>query len=202
MDRTQARILIGAGMLLLLLTITSASAESETPYKIVVRGPGIDGEHTVWLTDDPETLQALHTGLLSETPVEPPGPSALPYDITWYFGSCWVEEIPCQDDPDDLSTRATRYAYDSGVQRGALSHLEPPDWSEDAPSQEQWYRTTPEFDRAIQRILVLQGAPAEVFQPVISIFPSGESPGSMGWIVGVAVLVIAIYLIRRGQTDK
>jgi hypothetical protein len=202
MHRTQARILIGVGMLLLALAVASASAESDPPYKIVVRGPGIDGEHTVWLTDDPETLQVLHSGLLSETPVEAPGPSALPYEIVWYFGSCWAEPTPCQEDPDILSTHATRYAYDSGVQRGALSHLEPPDWFEDAPARDQWYRTTPEFDRAIQRILVLQGAPAEVFQPVISIFPSGDSPGSMGWIVGVAVLVIVIYLMRRGQTDK
>lgn len=202
MHRTQARILIGAGMLLLVLVVASASAEGDPPYRMVVSGPGIDGEQTIWLADDQETLEALHSGLLSETPAEPPGPSALPYEIVWYFGSCWAEETPCEEDPDVFRTHATRYAYDSGVQRGALTHLELPDWLEDAPGQGSWYRTTPEFDRAIQRILVLQGVPAEVLQPVISIFPSGESPGSMGWIVGVAVLVIAIYLMRRGQTDK
>jgi hypothetical protein len=189
-------------MLLLVLLAASTFAEGDPPYRMVVSGPGIDGEQTIWLADAQETLEALHSGLLSETPAEPPGPSALPYEITWYFGSCWAKETPCQEDPEVFGTHPTRYAYDSGVQRGALSHLEPPDWFEDAPGEGSWYRTTPEFDRAIQRILVLQGAPAEIFQPVISIFPSGESPGSMGWIVGVAVLVIAIYLMRRGQTDK
>jgi hypothetical protein len=202
MKRSGTRVVTGMGLMLVLLAAIAASASSTPPYKIVVSGPGIDGERVVWLAGDEETNQALQSGLLSETPVEPPGPSALPYEITWYFGQCWAESTPCQEDPETFTTHATRYAYDKELHQGALSHLESPGWFEQPPQDpEAWYRTPPEFDREIQRILVLEGVPSEIFQPILGIFPSGGSPGSMTWLIGVAVVIIAWYLLRRGQKE-
>lgn len=202
MKRSGTRVAAGMGLMLTLLTVIAASASSTPPYRIAVSGPGIDGERIVWLASDEETIQALHSGLLSETPVAPPGSSALPYEITWYFGECGAKSTPCQEDPETFTTHATRYAYDRELYQGALSHLEPPTWYEQPPQGAgTWYQTPPAFDQAIQRILVLEGAPAEVFQPILGIFPSGGSPGSMTWLIGVVVVIIAAYLLRRGQKD-
>lgn len=202
MKRSGTQVATGMGLMLALLTAIAASASSIPPYKIAVSGPGIDGERIVWLASDEETIQALHSGLLFEIPVEPPGSSALPYEITWYLRECGAESAPCQEDPETFTTHATRYAYDRELFRGALSHLASPGWFEQPPQgAESWYQTPPEFDRAIQRILVLEGAPAEVFQPILGILPSGSSPGSMTWLIGVAVVIIAAYLLRRGQKD-
>jgi hypothetical protein len=202
MRRWSTRAASEVGLALVLLAAIAAPVRGAPPYRIVVSGPGIDGERVVWLAGDEETIQALYSGLLSEIPVEPPGPSALPYEITWYFGECWAESTPCQEDPETFTTHATRYAYDRELFRGALSHLESPGWFEQPPQgAETWYQTPPEFDRAIQRILVLEGAPAELFQPILGILPTGGSPGSMTWLIGVAALAIAWYLLRRGQTN-
>ena len=176
------------------------------PYKVMVSGPGINGEQVIWLADEPQTLEALQTGLLSETVAEPPSGSAWPYEITVYLGHCGTEPVPCREDPETYTTHATHYAYDAAAQRGVLLHLAPPGWFEQAaPDPETWYRTPPEFDRAIQRLLILEGAPADVFLPAVSILPflpTDASSGSMAWLLGVAVLIAALYLMRRGRTDK
>lgn len=70
MKRSGTRVATGMGLVLALLAAIAASASSTPPYKIAVSGPGIDGERTVWLASDKETIQALHSGLLSETPVD------------------------------------------------------------------------------------------------------------------------------------
>lgn len=195
--------LVGIEVVLVLLAVAGASAQSAPPYKVAISGPGIDGEQIVWLVEDEDAIEALHSGLLVETVGEPPGPSALPYEITWYLGQCGTESTPCSTDPEGFITHATRYAYDADVLQGALSHLDPPGWFDQPPqATESWYQTSREFDRAIQRILVLNGAPAEFFQPPIGLLPFGGSSDSTTWLIGVAVVVIAIYLMQRGRTDK
>jgi hypothetical protein len=176
------------------------------PYKVIVSGPGIAGEQIIWLADEEQTLEALQSGLLAETIAEPPSVSALPYEITWYLGLCGAEPAPCREDPETYTTHATRYTYDAAARQGALLHLARPGWFEQAPPDpETWYRTPPEFDRAIQRLLVLQGAPVELFLPTVSILPfrPPDAPsGSMTWLLGLAVLIVAVYLMRRGRTDR
>lgn len=180
--------------------------DGDLPYKVIVSGPGIAGEQVVWLDDEPQTLEALQSGLLSEKIGEPPSASALPYEVTWYLGHCGIERAPCREDPDTYTTHATRYAYDAAARQGALLHLAPPPWFEEAPPDPgTWYRTPPEFDRAIQRLLVLQGAPVELFLPTVGLLPflpSDTPSSSMAWLLGVAVLVVALYLMRRGRTDR
>lgn len=194
--------LVGIGVVLVLLAVAVASAQSAPPYKVAISGPGIAGEQIVWLAEDEDAIEALHSGLLVETVREPPGPSALPYEITWYLGQCGTESTPCSADPEIFTSHATRYAYDADIPSGALSHLEPPGWFDQPPQDaESWYRTPREFDRAIQRILVLNGAPAEIFQPPIGLLPFGGSSDSTTWLIGVAVVVIAVYLMRRRRTD-
>lgn len=180
--------------------------DGSLPYKVIISGPGINGEQVVWLDDEGQTLEALQSGLLSETTAEPPSASALPYEITWYLGHCGAGPAPCREDPDTYTTHPTRYAYDATAQQGVLLHLAPLGWFEQAPPDlESWYRTPPEFDRAIQRLLILHGAPVDVFLPTVSILPflpSGAPSGSMAWLLGVAVLIVALYLMRRGRMEK
>jgi hypothetical protein len=203
MQRSQNQLRIWPVALLMLLGISVAPAHATLPYKLIVSGPGIDGEGVIWLAEEEQTLEALQSGLLAETIAEPPSASVLPYKITWYLGRCDTEPAACREDPDEFTTHSTRYAYDAKAQRGVLLHLAPPDWFEQAPPDpESWYRTPPGFDRAIQRLLVLQGAPVDVFLPSMSIFPSDDSSGSMNWLIGVAVLIAALYLMRRGRTDR
>ncbi len=206
MQRPQVRALVWSVVLLVPLGIWAEAADGDLPYKVIVSGPGINGEQVVWLDDEPKTLEALQSGLLSETIAEPPSGSSLPYEITWYLGHCGAEPAPCREDPDGYTTHPTRYAYDSGARQGALLHLAPPAWFEQAPPDpERWDRTPAEFDRAIQRLLVLQGAPVDLFLPPVGILPflPADAPsGSMAWFLGVAVLIVALYLMRRSRTDK
>lgn len=206
MQRSQVRVLIWSVALLVPLGISAMPVDSTLPYKVIVSGPGISGEQVVWLADEEQTLEALQSGLLAETITEPPSASALPYEITVYLGRCGAEPALCREDPDTYTTHSTRYAYDANAQQGVLLHLARPGWFEQAPPDpETWYRTPPEFDRAIQRLLVLQGAPVDVFLPTVSILPflpSDAPSGSMTWLIGVAVLVVALYLMRRGRTDR
>jgi hypothetical protein len=206
MQRLRARVLISSVALLVPLGVSAILIDDTLPYKVMVSGPGINGEQVIWLADEPQTLEALQTGLLSETVAETPSASAWPYDITVYLGQCGAELALCRDDPETYTIHPTRYAYDAAAQRGALLHLVPPGWFEQAPpGPETWYRTPPKFDRAIQRLLILEGAPADVFLPTVSILPflpSDASSASMAWLLGVAVLIAALYLMRRGRTDR
>lgn len=206
MQRARVRVLILSVALFVPFRISAMQVNDTLPYKVIVSGPGIGGEQVVWLTDEQQTLEALQGGLLAETTAEPPSASALPYEITWYLGHCGAEPAACREDPDSYTTHATRYAYDATAQQGVLLHLAPPGWFEQAPpGPDSWYRTPRDFDREIQRLLVLQGAPVDVFLPTLSILPflpSDASSGSMTWLIGVAVLIVALYLMRRGRTDR
>lgn len=206
MQRSQVQVLIWMVVLLVPLGVSAMRDDGNLPYKVIVSGPGINGEQVVWLDGEPQTLEALQSGLLSEMITEPPSASALPYEVTVYLGQCGAGPAPCREDPGTYTTHATRYAYDAAAQQGVLLHLAPPGWFEQTPPDpESWYRTPPEFDRAIQRLLILQGAPVDVFLPTVSILPflpTDASSGSMAWLLGVAVLIAALYLMRRGRTDK
>jgi hypothetical protein len=125
------------------------------PYKIIISGPGIDGEievWQVWLAADERLLSQLDNGLTPGNAVRLAGVPAPVYEIDWYFGRCWQFSEPCTDDPDEVTIHHSRYALDTSSGIGYITHDS--DLGAWAGYDGEWYPVSEEFNRTLQLLLI------------------------------------------------